>query len=325
MAGSLLWLTGLRVVDPTTGAPLSGAKLYTYLTATTTDKTTYSNKALSTANPNPLVTNSAGLFEVSGSRVDVWGSGSFKFVLKTSTMTTLATYDPVDDVVTTVSSAGANAKSSVRAATTANITLSAAQTIDGISVVASDRVLVKDQSTGAENGIYLVASGSWTRTTDLDEDADALGFWVAVREGTANGAKIFGLTTDGTIVVGTTSMTIAELADPTTEIDTEKKSDRGRSSKSAAYDLVADDAGKTVELTGSTTRAFTITVGTHAIDDFGFIEQLGTGQLTVTAGTSTTLRFHSDFVAKCRGQYSTIAWKKISSTEIILTGDLDPA
>ena len=58
---------------------------------------------------------------------------------------------------------GLDVKDSVRIATTANITLSGEQTIDGVSVVAGNRVLVKDQSTGSQNGIYLcVDGGSWT-------------------------------------------------------------------------------------------------------------------------------------------------------------------
>ena len=63
---------------------------------------------------------------------------------------------------------GIDAKASVVAATTANITLSGAQTIDGVSVVAGNRVLVKDQSTSSANGIYVAAVGAWARSTDAD-------------------------------------------------------------------------------------------------------------------------------------------------------------
>lgn len=63
-------------------------------------------------------------------------------------------------------------KEAVRVATTANITLSGAQTIDGVSVVAGDRVLVKNQSNPIQNGIYEAASAGWTRTTDFDQDAE---------------------------------------------------------------------------------------------------------------------------------------------------------
>ena len=59
-------------------------------------------------------------------------------------------------------------KSPVNAATTANITLSGAQTIDGVSVVATNRVLVKNQTAPAENGIYVAAAGAWSRASDMD-------------------------------------------------------------------------------------------------------------------------------------------------------------
>ena len=325
MAGSQLWPVGERVVDPTTGAPLSGATMDTFITGTTTNKTTFSDKALSIANPNPLVTNSAGLWENSGSRIDVWGSGSYKFVIKNAAGTTLGTYDPVDDVNTSISAVGGNGgKSSVRACTTVNITLSGAQTIDGVSIVAGDRVLVKNQTTGSENGIYDANASTWTRSADLDEDLDAIGFSVHIREGTVNGKKDFMLTTDGAIVVGTTAMTIEEVGDPTSEIDDEKGSLRGINARTAAYALVEDDKGKLVTVTDSVTRAVTITASVHAINDWGIIMQLGTGQVTLTEGTSTTFLFNADFQAQCRGQNSQITWLKVSSTEIAISADLDP-
>lgn len=75
-------------------------------------------------------------------------------------------------------------KNSVRVTTTANITLSGAQTIDGVSVIAGDRVLVKNQSSALENGLYLCASGAWTRTVDMDSWAEVPGAIVSVQEGT---------------------------------------------------------------------------------------------------------------------------------------------
>lgn len=76
---------------------------------------------------------------------------------------------------------------SCKAATTTNITLTGAQTIDGISVVAGDLVLVKDQSTASQNGVYTVASGSWTRHSSLDATSDySNNFVVYVGSGTVN-------------------------------------------------------------------------------------------------------------------------------------------
>lgn len=103
--------------------------------------------------------------------------------------------------------AGLDAKPSVRVATTANITLSGAQTIDGVSVVADNRVLVKDQSTGSQNGLYLCAAGAWTRTTDCDSSAEyTTAAFVFVEEGTVNAATQWKVSTTGTIVVGTTAV-----------------------------------------------------------------------------------------------------------------------
>lgn len=105
-------------------------------------------------------------------------------------------------------------KDPVRAATTANITLSNTQTIDGVALSAGDRVLVKDQTTGADNGLYLVVSGGvWTRTTDADVSSEVKGgLMVWVNEGTANGDKQFILTTDDPITLGTTSLTFTLFA-----------------------------------------------------------------------------------------------------------------
>jgi hypothetical protein len=112
---------------------------------------------------------------------------------------------------------GTDWKQSVRAATTANITLSGLQTVDGISLTAGQRVLVKNQTAAAENGLYLVASGAWTRTTDADAAAEVTaGLSVMVEEGTANADSQWRLTTDGAITLGTTGLTFAQIGAGTT-------------------------------------------------------------------------------------------------------------
>jgi hypothetical protein len=85
-------------------------------------------------------------------------------------------------------------KKAVKAASTANLTLSGAQTIDGIAVIAGDRVLAKDQTLPENNGIYVVAAGAWSRATDFDSLSpidEINGAWVPVQFGTANAGKIF--------------------------------------------------------------------------------------------------------------------------------------
>ena len=81
---------------------------------------------------------------------------------------------------------GLDAKASCRAGTTANITLSGAQTIDGVSVIAGDRVLVKDQTSAAENGIYVAAASGWARSADANTWDELVNAYSFVEDGTAN-------------------------------------------------------------------------------------------------------------------------------------------
>lgn len=102
-------------------------------------------------------------------------------------------------------------KQPVRAASTANLTLSGAQSIDGVSVVAGDRVLVKNQTAGAANGIYVAAAGAWARATDMDVAAETLGAATFVSEGTTQGNSVWLQTTDAPITLGTTSLVFAQV------------------------------------------------------------------------------------------------------------------
>lgn len=103
-------------------------------------------------------------------------------------------------------------KASVRVATTGNVTLSGLQTIDGITVVAGDRVLVRANTTTSQNGIWLAAVGAWTRATDADQNSEVTaGLAVPVEQGTANGGRLFMLTTPNPITVGTTGLTFTRV------------------------------------------------------------------------------------------------------------------
>lgn len=107
-------------------------------------------------------------------------------------------------------------KRSVRVATTANITLSGAQTIDGIAVVAGDRVLVKDQTTTAANGIYVASATAWTRAADADTASELAGALVNVDLGTVNGGAAFDSDLRSTDTLGTTAITWNRLLDSST-------------------------------------------------------------------------------------------------------------
>ena len=109
-------------------------------------------------------------------------------------------------------SSGINFHQPVRVATTGNITLSGTQTIDGVAVVAGDRVLVKDQTNQTQNGIYVVASGSWTRATDADNTPSgelAGGDFSLVLEGTVNSGYGYVCSNTSAITIGTTNVTYA--------------------------------------------------------------------------------------------------------------------
>ena len=104
-------------------------------------------------------------------------------------------------------------KAPVRAATTANITLSGEQIIDGVAVTAGDRVLVKDQITGSENGIYDASTGAWTRAKDWNGQGDIVeGTQVFVHSGTVAANRAFALATSDPITIGATSLSFVGVA-----------------------------------------------------------------------------------------------------------------
>jgi hypothetical protein len=112
---------------------------------------------------------------------------------------------------------GIDWKASVRVATTAAVTLATAfengDILDGVTLATGNRVLVKDQADGSENGIYTVnASGAPTRATDADTAAEiTASFAVFVEEGTVNADSAWTLTNNGTVTVGTTALVFTQF------------------------------------------------------------------------------------------------------------------
>ena len=107
---------------------------------------------------------------------------------------------------------GVTWKDSVRVATTANITLSGTQTIDGVVLVAGDRVLVKNQTTASGNGIYVVAAGAWSRSSDNDSAAKMVNATVMVQEGTTQADSQWTCNTNLPITIGTTAIAFAQMS-----------------------------------------------------------------------------------------------------------------
>ena len=108
---------------------------------------------------------------------------------------------------------GLDIKDSVKAATTANISLSGAQTIDGVGVLADDRVLVKDQSDASQNGIYLCKAGAWARTDDFAAGDDEAGAFTFVEQGTAAVDTGWVCTNNkGSAIVGTSDLVFSQFS-----------------------------------------------------------------------------------------------------------------
>jgi len=109
-------------------------------------------------------------------------------------------------ILPTSTLSGFGYKAPVRAATTTNITLSGIQTIDDVLLAAGDRVLVKNQSTSYQNGIYIVSASSWTRSVDLNVWSEASAAVVVVQEGTLNQDTVWLSTANAGGTIGSTAM-----------------------------------------------------------------------------------------------------------------------
>ena len=220
----------------------------------------------------------------------------------TSGHTEMATKADVDAAV-----AGLDWKPSVRVATTGALTLAtdveAGDVIDGVTLAAGNRVLVKNQASGAENGIYVVqSSGAPVRATDADSSAEVTaGLAVFVAEGTTLADTCWVLTTNDTITLGSTALVFTQFgtgstpdADATTKGKVQLAGDLGGTAASPSVvkvagvtpgtaglavldDATAADVRATLGLGGAATLNVGTAAGTVAAgDDSRF---LGTGQV----------------------------------------------
>ena len=180
---------------------------------------------------------------------------------------------------------GLDVKQSVRVATTGPLALATAfeagDSIDGVTLAEGDRVLIKDQASGAENGIYTVnASGAPTRATDADSNTEVTaGMFTFVEEGTVNADSGWVLTTNHSISLGTTSLAFAQFS--------------GAGQITAGGGLTK--TGNQLDVGGTTDR---ITVNTDSID----IASTYVGQSSITTlGTITTGTWNATDVAVADG------------------------
>jgi phage-related tail fiber protein len=147
-------------------------------------------------------------------RINLIVSGTANIELKIDPSVVLATRAYVDQRVFD-EIAKLDNKQSVRVATTGPIALSGLPVLEGVTLVAGDRVLVKNQAISRDNGLYIVAPGIWTRALDADASVEVTpNLLVAVEEGATQADTLWQLTTNGPIVLGTTALVFERVAGP---------------------------------------------------------------------------------------------------------------
>ena len=143
---------------------------------------------------------------------DIATGSSPTFVNVTASSMGIGTTDLTTKGYVDALSNGIKWKASSRAGTTGNITLENEQTIDTIACVAGDRVLVKDQDTASQNGIYTVVDlGSWTRTSDADTAEELVSATIAIEEGSVNVDGIYYCTNDSGFTLDTNDVNFVAI------------------------------------------------------------------------------------------------------------------
>lgn len=177
-------------------------------------------------------------------------------------------------------------KESVKVATTANITLSGEQTIDGV-LTSANRVLVKDQTVATQNGIYVSAAGAWSRSTDADTSLEVTaGMMVPVEEGTISADLLYTLATNGTITLGSTALTFIVAQIPSGAFIY-------KAVAGTTYTTVLLDSQRWLDLTNAATKTITIPPQSSvnaSINTEIWIYNSGAGLATIAAGAGVTIR-----------------------------------
>jgi hypothetical protein len=163
-------------------------------------------------------------------------------------------------------------KEACRAATTTNITIATAlnngDSLDGVTLATDDRVLVKDQSTGSQNGIYVVGAAP-VRSYDLSTDDPSFGFLVYVREGTANARTLWENTNTTTPTIDTTALTFvaataASIAASAVTVADAGGFFTGTNVETVLQELALKDIGYTAHGNTGSTETFDALTGWHS-------------------------------------------------------------
>ncbi len=185
---------------------------------------------------------------------------------------------------------GLSWKDSVKVGTTANITLSGTQTIDGTAVVVNDRVLVKDQTDPTQNGIYQVSNATWNRASDMDFPNEFYNATVWVEQGTAQSDTAWVMTTNQPITIGTSPITWVQFSGGAMPV-----AGAGLVKTGNTYDVVAADASIVVAAdsvavgyAGSAANYGTAATAARSdhVHDFVYTKKVS---MNCSAGTSTVV------------------------------------
>jgi hypothetical protein len=248
---SALTFTGKTITGGSyTGASISGS---------TSTLTNIGNASLT----NSSLTVGTTAISLGASSLTLGGLTSVTVTQDPTSALQLATKQYVDAVAQ-----GLDPKASCIAATTADITLSGTQTIDGVALIAGDRCLVKDQTLSQNNGIYVVSASAWTRATDMDAWAEVPGAFTFIEQGTLYADTGWVCTSNAGGTLGTTPITWVQFAG-----------------------VGSYTAGTGLTLTGT---QFSITNTAVAAAAYGSATQVGTftvnaqGQLTLAGNTTVT-------------------------------------
>ncbi len=199
----------------------------------------------------------------------------------------------------------AGMKVPVRAASTANVTLSGEQTIDGVALVTDDRVLLKDQTDGTENGIWVVDTGSWSRAKDCDGVYDLVkGSLIRVNEGDTHAGGIFACSTADPITIGSSSLSFARIEIVFVTRDSQVASAAQTAFTVPAYQLAANSIQVFVnglrmrvddDYTETDTTHITFTYGLQSGDQVDFYIGVSIGTLTAAAASQVAVTDAGDY------------------------------
>lgn len=242
--------------------------------------------------------------------------GGFKI---TNVGTPTATTDAATKAYVDSVAQGLSVKTAVRVATTANITLSGLQTIDGVTVIAGDRVLVKNQTTTSQNGVYDAAAGAWTRSTDSDTGAELVNAFYFVNSGTTLQATGWTQSTPGPITIGSTAIVFNQFSGAA-----DYQAGNGLTKTGLTFDVGTASATRIVVNADNIDLATTgVTAGTYnrfTVDVYGRITSAVAGTTdNLVEGTTNLFFTNARAQAAITGGASTIVTSNLTASRALVS------